>query len=67
MKSQEIQITWLGHSTFKIETGGKTILIDPWVMNNPACPDSQKKFDKIDLMWAVSRRHLRSLTVSVRR
>jgi len=50
MSSQDIQITWLGHSTFKIETAGKTILIDPWVNGNPACPDSHKKFNKIDLM-----------------
>ena len=48
--SKNVEITWLGHSTFKIEAAGKTILIDPWVANNPACPDSQKKFKKIDLM-----------------
>jgi L-ascorbate metabolism protein UlaG (beta-lactamase superfamily) len=48
--SKNIEITWLGHSTFKIEAAGKTILIDPWVANNPACPNSQKKFKKIDLM-----------------
>lgn len=48
--SSNVQITWLGHSTFKIEAAGKTILIDPWVANNPACPDSQKKFKKIDLL-----------------
>ena len=48
--SSPIQVTWLGHSTFKIETAGKTILIDPWVTNNPACPESVKKFQKIDLM-----------------
>ncbi len=43
-------ITWLGHSTFKIEYAGKIIVIDPWVSGNPACPDSQKKFKKLDLM-----------------
>lgn len=43
--------TWLGHSTFRIDTpGGKVILIDPWVANNPACPDSEKEFDRMDLM-----------------
>lgn len=50
MSAHAIEITWLGHSTFKIETAGKTILIDPWVMGNPACPESQKTFKKIDLM-----------------
>lgn len=48
--SSQVQVTWLGHSTFKIEAAGKTILIDPWVANNPACPSSLKKFKKIDLM-----------------
>ncbi len=46
-----VQLTWLGHSTFRVETpGGKTILIDPWVMGNPACPDKQKKLKKVDVM-----------------
>ncbi len=45
-----IQLTWLGHSTFKIEADGQTLLIDPWVMSNPVCPDGLKTFDKIDLM-----------------
>ena len=44
------KLTWLGHSTFKITTPtGKVILLDPWVMGNPACPEGLKKFDKIDV------------------
>ena len=50
MTMHSIHTTWLGHSTFKIEINGKTILIDPWVTGNPACPASQKKFKKVDLM-----------------
>ena len=45
-----IQLTWLGHSTFKIEAQGQTLLIDPWVMSNPVCPDALKTFDKLDLV-----------------
>ena len=45
------KLTWLGHATFHIETpSGKSIVIDPWVMNNPACPADKKTFRKIDLM-----------------
>src|SRR5687767_15497077 len=44
-------ITWLGHGTFKYQTSeGKVVIVDPWVMNNPACPDSEKTQDAIDLM-----------------
>jgi L-ascorbate metabolism protein UlaG (beta-lactamase superfamily) len=46
-----IKVTWLGHATFRIETpGGKTILIDPWVMNNPMCPENEKNLKKLDVM-----------------
>lgn len=44
-----LQITWLGHATFIITTpGGKRLLIDPWVMNNPACPDDMKDVGSLD-------------------
>ncbi|MFB3812761.1 MAG: metal-dependent hydrolase [Terriglobales bacterium] len=51
MELNGVQVTWLGHATFRIETpGGKTLLIDPWVMGNPACPDSERKLKKVDVM-----------------
>src|SRR5262245_54840129 len=44
-------LTWLGHGTFKLVTrGAKTVLLDPWVEGNPACPKDQKAFDKLDVM-----------------
>jgi len=51
MNLKGIKLTWLGHATFRIETpGGKTVLVDPWVMGNPSCPESEKKIKKLDVM-----------------
>lgn len=45
------QATWLGHGTASFRTTeGKVVLVDPWVMNNPACPDELKHPDKVDLI-----------------
>lgn len=30
-----MKITWLGHSAFRIETGGSVILVDPFLTGNP--------------------------------
>ena len=51
MQMNGVQITWLGHATFKITTPqGKVILIDPWTQGNPTCPDEYKHIDDVDLM-----------------
>jgi L-ascorbate metabolism protein UlaG (beta-lactamase superfamily) len=51
MNLNGIKLTWLGHATFRVETpGGKTILIDPWVMGNPMCPEKEKSVGKVDVM-----------------
>ena len=31
-----IRLTWLGHSTFKMESDGQTLLIDPWGNQQPS-------------------------------
>ncbi len=44
-------LTWLGHNTFKLVTrGARTVLLDPWVEGNPACPKEHKTFDKLDVI-----------------
>lgn len=51
MDLKGVEITWLGHSTFRFRTpDGKILIVDPWVMGNPACPEGEKQPDQIDLM-----------------
>jgi L-ascorbate metabolism protein UlaG (beta-lactamase superfamily) len=33
-----VKLTWLGHGTWSIETGGKRLLLDPFLDENPSCP-----------------------------
>ncbi len=45
------RLTWLGHAAFRVQTpDGKIVLIDPWILTNPMCPEKDKKFDRIDTM-----------------
>ena len=51
MNLKGIKLTWLGHATFRIQTPeGSVIYVDPWVMNNPMCPEAEKKVQKVDVM-----------------
>ena len=34
-----MKITWLGHSSFRIEIGGQVLLLDPWLNGNPMLPE----------------------------
>jgi L-ascorbate metabolism protein UlaG (beta-lactamase superfamily) len=48
---QKLAITWLGHSTFLVRTpGGTRLLFDPWLRDNPSCPDALKKPPKADVI-----------------
>ena len=50
---QRLTITWLGHSTFLLKTpGGKRLLVDPWLVNNPSCPDRFRRPPQVDLILA---------------
>ena len=49
-----IQLTWLGHASFRVVTpGGKTIYIDPWVMGNPMCPEREKTVTHADALFCT--------------
>jgi L-ascorbate metabolism protein UlaG (beta-lactamase superfamily) len=39
---ENTDITWLGHATWRIRTpGGVTVIVDPWLATNPACPQDE--------------------------
>lgn len=45
------QVTWFGHATCQFRSpGGKSIMVDPWIQGNPACPDEVKSVGKLDHM-----------------
>jgi len=46
----EVQLTWLGHASFRLDSpGGKRIYVDPW-LTNPKCPDSEKEPERVDVI-----------------
>lgn len=52
------RIKWLGHAAFEITTsGGKRILIDPWITGNPACPVSVDELVGPDLIVVTHDHH----------
>ena len=51
-----VKLTWLGHAAFLLEAQGKRVLIDPWLKQNPACPDEFKDPGHIDVI-SISHGH----------
>ncbi len=52
-----IEITYFGHSTFAIKSPQrKKIIIDPWIQENPSCPEHLREVDQIDVI-AVTHGH----------
>ena len=45
-----MEITWFGHSNFRIKTGDATVFIDPFFVGNPSSPTSYKDIDTCDLI-----------------
>ena len=50
-------LTWLGHSTFRLDTpGGKRIYIDPFLNGNPKCPEAEREPERVDVI-AITHGH----------
>src|SRR5204863_9645595 len=50
-------LTWLGHSTFRLDTaGGKRIYVDPFLNGNPKCPESEVEPERVDVI-AITHAH----------
>ena len=46
----DVQLTWLGHASFRFDTpGGKRVYVDPF-LDNPRCPEDEKQPERIDLI-----------------
>lgn len=47
-----IEMTWLGHAAFRFRTeDGTTVLVDPWLEGNPACPEPEHTQDRVDAIF----------------
>jgi L-ascorbate metabolism protein UlaG (beta-lactamase superfamily) len=52
----DIQLTWLGHASFRFDTpGGKRVYVDPF-LGNPKCPDGEKEPERVDVI-AITHGH----------
>jgi L-ascorbate metabolism protein UlaG (beta-lactamase superfamily) len=51
-----MELTWLGHSAFRLDAGGKRIYIDPFLNGNPKCPENEQTPERVDVI-AVTHGH----------
>jgi L-ascorbate metabolism protein UlaG (beta-lactamase superfamily) len=51
-----MELTWLGHSTFRLDAGGKRIYIDPFLKGNPKCPETEQTPERVDVI-AITHAH----------
>ena len=46
-----MELTWLGHATFRIDTAdGTRIYIDPFLTGNPKCPENEVTPERVDII-----------------
>jgi L-ascorbate metabolism protein UlaG (beta-lactamase superfamily) len=51
-----VELTWLGHATFRVDSpGGKRLYLDPW-LSNPKCPEGESEPERVDVI-AITHGH----------
>ena len=56
-RAMATQLTWLGHSAFRLDSpGGKRVYLDPFLNGNPKCPENEREPERCDLI-VVSHGH----------
>src|SRR3954451_22775344 len=51
-----MELTWLGHSAFRLDAGGKRIYVDPFLNGNPKCPEGEQTPERVDVI-AITHGH----------
>jgi L-ascorbate metabolism protein UlaG (beta-lactamase superfamily) len=51
-----MELTWLGHSTFRLDADGKRVYIDPFLNGNPKCPEAEQTPEHVDVI-AITHAH----------
>jgi len=51
-----MELTWLGHASFRLDAGGKRIYIDQFLNGNPKCPDDEQTPERADII-AITHGH----------
>ncbi len=54
MNLKGIEVTWLGHAATRVRMDdGTTVLIDPWLEGNPACPEDEYAQERVDAIYVT--------------
>lgn len=54
MDLQGVELTWLGHATVRLTLpDGQVVLIDPWLRDNPACPEAEHEQARVDAVFVT--------------
>ena len=54
MQIEGVEVSWLGHATIRLKLDdGTTVLVDPWLEGNPACPESEWNQEGVDAIYVT--------------